>query len=448
MNLVNDPVFSREAVGQYEDKPLKPHRPKKIQSYAIKETSGNGNKGTAKCPICEGQHDIEECTTILEQTVEDRSKTIYKKRLCYGCLEEISKEHNAKLCSNRRQCKVCNGRHPTILHGIKIEKKKLKKGTDKVAATPKSQDEVKCASINTGSNVISMCKVPVKIKGSSSSNVIYTYALLDSWSQGTFILDQLRDHLRIPGRETSVTIKTINGEIKSPSKAIDGLQVSGINDDKSQWVPLPKTFTRAELPVDNDDVTKPGQLKQWKYLESVINQLNLEENISVGLLIGANCTKALEPIQTLQSRNGGPYASRTRLGWCVVGPVSGTRNISVSCNKIVVRQADTNQVSGHFFQSKREVKENDITDMLHKMYNHGFTESQHKVNRENDGKSQEDLKFMQVLNNGAKPIDGHYEIPLPLRDDNVRFPNNRSQAEKRFIYLQRKMSRNHQFRND
>ena len=39
--------------------------------------------------ICEGQHDIEECTTILEQAVEDRSKTIYKKRLCYGCLEGI-----------------------------------------------------------------------------------------------------------------------------------------------------------------------------------------------------------------------------------------------------------------------------------------------------------------------------------------------------------------------
>ena len=32
--------------------------------------------------------------------------------------------------------------------------------------------------------------------------------------------------------------------------------------------------------------------------------------------------------------------------------------------------------------------------------------------------------------------------------DNFRFPNNRLQAEKRFIYLQRKMSRNHQFKND
>ena len=109
MTIVNDPLFSREAVGQYIDKRLKPHKPKKIQIYAIKETSGNRKTETSKCPICEDHHDIEECTTILEQDVEDRSKTIYKKRLCYGCLEGISKEYNAKICYDRRQCKVCNG---------------------------------------------------------------------------------------------------------------------------------------------------------------------------------------------------------------------------------------------------------------------------------------------------------------------------------------------------
>ena len=175
-----------------------------------------------------------ECTTILEQAVEDRSKTIYKKRLCYGCLEGITKGHNAKgCCKKRKQCKVCNGRHPTTLHGIKIEKKKSKREVDEVAATPatpKSQDEVKCALINTGSNVISICTVPVKIKGSSSNKVICTHALLDSCCQGTFTLDQLGDHICIPGRETSVTIKTINGEFKSPSIAIN----DDINDDKNQ----------------------------------------------------------------------------------------------------------------------------------------------------------------------------------------------------------------------
>ena len=95
-----------------------------------------------------------------------------------------------------------------------------------------------------------------------------------------------------------------------------------------------------------------------------------------------------------------------------------------------------------FFQSKKEEKENEVTEMLQKMYNHEFTESQNKLNRENDGMSQEDLKFMQVLDNGTRLIDGHYEIPLPLHDDNVRFPNNRLQDEKRFTCLQKKCQGN------
>ena len=91
------------------------------------------------------------------------------------------------------------------------------------------------------------------------------------------------------------------------------------------------------------------------------------------------------------------------------------------------------QAGKPLFQSKKEIKENDVTEMLCK---HEFTESQHNLNRENDRMSQEDLKFMQAFDNGSRLIDGHYEIPLPLRDDDVRFPNNRLQAEKRLTYLQ------------
>ena len=175
-----DPPFFREIGGQFENKALKAHKPKKMQSYAIKETSGNEKRETSKCPICEGQHDIKECTTILEQTAEDRSKTIYKKHLCDGCLERISKEHNAKNCSIQKTMQYYTG--------SKLRKRNQRKKRTK--RTGKSQDGEKCASINTGSTVISMCTVPVKIKGSSGNKTIRTYALLNSCSQGTFILDQ------------------------------------------------------------------------------------------------------------------------------------------------------------------------------------------------------------------------------------------------------------------
>ena len=46
--------------------------------------------------------------------------------------------------------------------------------------------------------------------------------------------------------------------------------------------------------------------------------------------------------------------------------------------------------------------------------------------------SQEDLKFMNITSGGIhKADDGHYEVPLPLRDKNVHLLCNRKLAEAR-----------------
>ena len=170
-----------------------------------------------------------------------------------------------------------------------------------------------------------MCIVPVQITSKNTNKKVHAYALLDSFSQSTFILDQLANDLGIFERKASLTIKALNGDFTSNSTAIEGLKVASNSEDNSQWLPLSRTFTRPDLAVDNDDITKPSQFRKWKYLENVTDQLTFSDYISVGLLIGVSCTKTLEPIEILQSRNGEPYAFKTRLGWCVVGPVNRTK---------------------------------------------------------------------------------------------------------------------------
>ena len=99
MILVNDPLFSREAVGQYDQKtprPQKFHKHQKIHTYAITKDEREVTQAkTGTCPVCEkGHQDIEDCPTFLTQPVQDRSKTVFKKKLCYGCLPALSKDHN------------------------------------------------------------------------------------------------------------------------------------------------------------------------------------------------------------------------------------------------------------------------------------------------------------------------------------------------------------------
>ena len=113
MVLVNDPLFSREAVGQYEEKSLKQQSRStkyKFQTHVIKGIGDSAKRDKARYPVCDDHHDIEECQAFLSQITEDRGKTLYMKlymkKLCYECLGNISKEHNAKSCANRRMCKV------------------------------------------------------------------------------------------------------------------------------------------------------------------------------------------------------------------------------------------------------------------------------------------------------------------------------------------------------
>ena len=55
-----------------------------------------------------------------------------------------------------------------------------------------------------------MCVVPVRVKHSDSDKEVKTFALLDTWSQGTFVTEDLISKLRVSGVKTSINIKTLN----------------------------------------------------------------------------------------------------------------------------------------------------------------------------------------------------------------------------------------------
>ena len=54
----------------------------------------------------------------------------------------------------------------------------------------------------------------------------------------------------------------LNGEFTSNSTALEGLKVGSISEDKNEWLPHSITFIRADLPVDNDNIIKPSQLRK------------------------------------------------------------------------------------------------------------------------------------------------------------------------------------------
>ena len=92
------------------------------------------------------------------------------------------------------------------------------------------------------------------------------------------------------------------------------------------------------------------------------------------LLIGANCLEALEPVEVIPRQNDGPYAIRTALGWCVVGPIKAQCHNVVSCNRIAVIKADSGQMADHHFDIEKGCEDIGVKEMLKKMYMTNFNE--------------------------------------------------------------------------
>ena len=69
-----------------------------------------------------------------------------------------------------------------------------------------------------------------------------------------------------------------------------------------------------------------NKIKKWDYLKSINREITQQDDMEIGMLIGANWIKSLEPLEIISSRNDGPYAYMTKLGWYIVGPIVNKRS--------------------------------------------------------------------------------------------------------------------------
>ena len=200
--------------------------------------------------------------------------------------------------------------------------------------------------------------------------------MLDNCSQGTLVKKDLLKELKIGGRATSVSIKTLNGENTFQSHVVDGQHIRNSNTNpKKIWLNLPATYTQNQLPVGTNEVATPKELEKLKYLEPILGAIIEKDDIQMGLLIGANCVEALKPIKVISSKTQGPYAYKTVLGWCVVGPmgVNKAKLKEMKFNNIYVHEENSVKRAKHHFALKGPVRETDIATMLRRMYETDFT---------------------------------------------------------------------------
>ena len=80
-----------------------------------------------------------------------------------------------------------------------------------------------------------------------------------------------------------------------------------------EWIELPKAYSKNCLPVEREEIGTPDKIERWEYLKPISKVITEMDNIEVGMLIGTNCMKALEPTEIISTSNGGPYPYTTRV---------------------------------------------------------------------------------------------------------------------------------------
>ena len=145
------------------------------------------------------------------------------------------------------------------------------------------------------------------------------------------------------------------GKSRLKSKLVNRFAVSNPSDKKF-WINLPHCYTRKKLPVDPEEIPTPENLQRWKHLQTIASETVQNPSIHVDVLIGANCLPALEPTELIGSEAGDPYAYKTKLGWCIVGPIGQGKSgkETMTCNRIAVKEINSSNLANHHFRSKQK----------------------------------------------------------------------------------------------
>jgi len=228
--------------------------------------------------------------------------------------------------------------------------------------------------------------------------------------------------LGISGIETKIILTTL----EKKDSLIDSFVVKDlvISDlDENVFIELPALYTKPEIPVSKVDIPIQADVDKWPHLRGV----HLPDvDADIGLLIASDVLTVFDPLEVKHGQDGGPYASRTSIGWIVNGPL------------------------GRHHEGPRAVSFFDKADLeLHWMvkdfYDSSFSESSAGDKPE---MSQEELRFLRKLESTEVLKDGHYEMALPLNDREAPVPNNRPQVKQRTLWLKRKLKRNMDLYND
>ena len=400
-----------------------------------------------QCPRCSGKHEITECGEFQADEIQARWNIVKQHRLCHVYLKP---GHMMSHCQSRIFCQCgADRRHHQLKHNpprrfgglveystdhssvtaVMSDTREMVEGSQQPERS-RTVDQYATATKTTASpRTILLHVVPVRMIA-PQGNSITTYGLLDNASRGTIISKDIANILRLEGQKELVSVNTIMEKTEEEFEFVrfqlqSAKGVGEIIDVEEGLVSERFNISEKCLPKDIDRTCHP-HLRDIEILEVDVKKVSVLIGKDVGY--AHDVLKKLKPGSCRSQLKG----VRGPLGWVITGTLLGA--------------SSSNEMSVHFTSyNKKLYKQIDKFWNLESFGTHADQESRLKTSicnmSEPHNLSREDTRAVEMLQKTTRMSEGHYETGLLWRDENVKLPNNRSEAVRRLSSLRRRFSR-------
>ncbi|XP_055589191.1 uncharacterized protein LOC129741476 [Uranotaenia lowii] len=368
------------------------------------------------CAICSENHVLYHCPRFAKMSLDTKEKEIRRLHLCRNCLR---KGHLANNCSSTN-CRKCRGRHHTLLCSGDYHNNKSTESTKAENSLPSQQPTTSVSAIldnpvslaSTGCKKVLLATAIVNLI--DDNGTIHTArALLDSGSECCFITESLSQRMKSSRVKINLPISGIGQSLSHARHKIQTTLQSRVSNFSTtlEFIVLPKVTTN--LPTSCFDVS------DWK----IPSDINLADPAffatnPVELILGAEIFfELLKPPGRISLGDSYPLLINSTLGWIVSGRTSNCHSTGPVMAS-VASVAELHRLMERFWL----IEEGDSTPC------HSVEEAACENH------------FQSTV---SRTDDGRYMVRLPAKQDLLpNLGNNWNTANRRFKYLESKLSRN------
>ncbi|XP_055590511.1 uncharacterized protein LOC129758539 [Uranotaenia lowii] len=331
--------------------------PKVIESKGVNQNSTNRSRPTLlrtsyataqsigiQCALCKEDHLLHQCSDFRHLPVNERDAFLKSHSLCRNCFRI---GHHAKECQSRFSCRICKGRHHTLVcfktnrqDGVLEDSQvRISNTSSATEEAEESNPSFEVTTTATTSTTVSNCNAYNTSRILLATAVVLieddigcqvpARALLDSGSESNFITETLSQRINLSRERVQISVSGIGQaslKVKQRVHAVIKSKNSNFNKPMSFLV-LPRVT--ANLP------TTTINTREWKIPDGFkLADPSFFESKSVDIVLGIEAFfEYFETGRRISLGDGMPALTESVFGWIVSGGLADpSQSLKLNCH--------------------------------------------------------------------------------------------------------------------